>query len=68
MTKNYSMSVVFVNEWSARRRGRYLHNTQQIQEMNMHAFSGIRNLDPSNQEAADLRLRPHGHQYRLLNK
>jgi len=41
------------NEWSARRRGRCLHNTQQTQDL-----SGIRTCDPSNQAAAGLRLRP----------
>jgi hypothetical protein len=29
-----------LNEWSARRRGRYLHNTQQTQETNSHAPGG----------------------------
>jgi hypothetical protein len=32
------------NEWSARRRGSYIHNTQQRQETNSHALSGIRTL------------------------
>jgi hypothetical protein len=35
--------------------------TQQTQEKNIQAFSGIRTRNPSNQAAADLRLRPHGH-------
>ena len=33
--------------------------TQQTQETNVHALSGIRTRDPSDQVAAD--LRPHGH-------
>jgi hypothetical protein len=37
----------------------------QIQETNIHASSGIQNRDPSNQAAADLRLRPRGHWDRL---
>jgi len=45
-------------------KGRYLHNTQQTRETNIHVISGIRNHDPSNQAAADPRLRPRGHQYR----
>jgi hypothetical protein len=49
-----------LNEWSARRRGRYLHNTQQTQETNIHAFSGIRTRDPRNGTAWYLRLRPRG--------
>jgi len=28
-------------EWSARPRGRYTHDTQQTQETNIHALSGI---------------------------
>jgi hypothetical protein len=32
----------------------------QTQETNIHALSRIRIRDPSNQEAADLRLRPRG--------
>jgi len=31
------------NEWAARRRGRYLNNTQQTQETNIHAISRIHN-------------------------
>jgi hypothetical protein len=36
------------------------HNID-TQETNIHALSGIRNRDPSNQAAADLRLRPRGY-------
>jgi len=50
-----------MNQLSARRRGRYLHNTQQTQETNIHALSGIRNSDPSNRAAAKLRIRSQGH-------
>jgi hypothetical protein len=46
-----------LNEWSVRRRGHYLYNTQQ----DIHALSRIRTCDPSNQLASDLRLRPHAH-------
>jgi hypothetical protein len=48
-----------LDEWSARRRDLYLHRT--TQQTDIHASSGIRNRDPSNQAAADLRLRRHGH-------
>jgi len=54
-----------LNEWSARHRGRYLHNTKQIQTTNNHALSEILTHDISNQGAADPRLRPHRHQDRL---
>jgi hypothetical protein len=39
-----------LNEWSARRTGRYLHNTQQTQDTNIHSVSEIRTRDPSNQQ------------------
>jgi hypothetical protein len=51
-----------LDERSAHRKGFYPHRT--TQQTNIHALSGIRNRDPSNQEAADLRLRPRGHQDR----
>ena len=41
-----------LNDWSARRTGRYLYNTQQTKETNVHAPSGIRNRDPTNRAAA----------------
>jgi len=34
-----------LNEWSARRRGRYLHSKQQSQDPNIHALSGIQTRD-----------------------
>jgi hypothetical protein len=36
-----------LKEWSACRRGRYLHNTQKTQETNILAPSGIRTPDSS---------------------
>ena len=48
-------------KWSARRRCRYLHNTQQTQETNIHVLSGLKTHDPSNRAVANLRLRPHSH-------
>jgi hypothetical protein len=53
-----------LNERSARRRGCYLHNPQQTQEMNIHAVSGIRTRDRSNQAVSDLRLTPHCYRHR----
>ena len=55
-----------LNKWSTRRRDRYLHNTQQTQETNIHSLSGIRTCDSNNQEAADPRLRQRGHRMRLI--
>jgi hypothetical protein len=41
------------------------HNIE-TQETNIHALSGIRTRDPSNQAAADLRINPRGYRGRLL--
>jgi len=54
-----------LTEWSARRIGRYLYNTQQAQDSNIHAVSEIRTRDPSNQETEDPRLSA---QFHLLQK
>jgi hypothetical protein len=48
-----------LKEWAARHRGRYVQNTQQTPKTHIHALSGIWTLDPGNQAAADIRLRPH---------
>ena len=40
-----------LNEWSASRRGNYLHSTQQIQGMNIHTLRGIRTRDHSSRAA-----------------
>jgi len=45
-----------LNERSARRRGRYLHNTQQTQKTNIHALSGIRTRNVSDRAGADYAL------------
>ena len=52
------------NDWSALRRGRYLHNTQQTQRTNIHVLCGIRTRDPRNQVISGLRLRPRDHRDR----
>jgi len=52
--------MIPLNEWSARRRGRYLHCIQRTQETNIYARGGIRTRDPSYRTAADLRLRLRG--------
>jgi hypothetical protein len=39
----------------------------ETQETNIHVLSAIRTRDPSNQAAADLRLRPRGHLNRHLS-
>jgi len=52
-----------LNEWSARRRGRYLHDKQK-QKTNIHAVSGIRTRNPNSRAAEHLKLRLHGHRVR----
>jgi hypothetical protein len=44
---------------SPRGRRRYLHNTQQTRQTNIHALSGIRSRDPRNQAVADPQLTHH---------
>jgi hypothetical protein len=45
-----------LNEWSSRRRGSYLHNTQEAHETNICALKEDRIHDPRNRTAADMRL------------
>ena len=54
-----------LDEWSARLRGRYPHNTQRTQKTHFHALSAIRTRNPTRQTAADVRLRPHGYRDQL---
>jgi hypothetical protein len=56
-----------LNERSARRRGRYIHNRQQTLETSIYALSVIRTRNPNTRVAAQLRLRPHGLRDRRLN-
>ena len=42
-----------LDEWSARRRDLYLHNTQQTHQTKIHARDGIRTRNPSNEAALD---------------
>ena len=50
---------------SRTKRSLSIFKTQQTQQTNIHAFSGIRTLDPRSRTAAELRLRPQGHRDRL---
>jgi len=45
-------------EWSARHKDCYLHETRKTQEANIHGLSGILTCNPSSQATADLRLYP----------
>lgn len=60
-TIRHTLGRTPLSEWSVRRRGRDVHNTEQTQETNFHAFCGFRIRDPNKQAAAHARLRPHGH-------
>ena len=51
----HTRSNTHLKDLSAGRKGSYLHNTQQTQGTNIHAYSGIRTRDLSNRVAADLR-------------
>ena len=62
-THTHTPGRTTLNKLKARRRARYL---QQTQGTNIHTLTGIRNHDPSDQAAADLRLRPHGHRDRRI--
>ena len=46
--------MALLNERSARRRGLYLHKTQETQKKNIHALSRIRNVDPIAQASEQL--------------
>jgi hypothetical protein len=55
-------------KWSSRRRGRQTHDntTYKHKRQNIYALSGVRSRDPSNQAAAEPRLRSRGHPNRQL--
>ena len=55
-----------LNKWPSRHRSRYPHDTQQTQETDIHAISGIWTCSPSSRSASYLRLGPRGHRYFLL--
>jgi hypothetical protein len=54
-----------LNKWSARRRVRYLHYTQQTLETNIQALGGIETGDPSNRAASDLQRTATGIGYKV---
>jgi len=56
--------TIHLNLWSTGWRGRYLHITQQIQQPNTHALSGIGTHDISKRVATDIRFRPQGYRDR----
>ena len=52
-THTYTLGRTPLDEWSARRRGRYLHNTLETQETNIHPVGGFWTWDASNKSASD---------------
>jgi hypothetical protein len=46
-TQTHTRPKTPLNEWSARRRGRYLRNKQQTQETNIHVLRGFEPLIPA---------------------
>ena len=57
---------MLMNQWSDRRRGRYIQNLQQKQKTVFPTSSRIWTSDPSNQAVAALSLRPHVHRNRNM--
>jgi hypothetical protein len=53
-THTHNTRRTSLDEWSARHRSRYLHNTKQTQETNIRALGGIRTRDPSCKGPVDL--------------
>ena len=54
-----------LKEWSAHHRDRYVETTRHTHNRrHIHAISGIRTRNPSNEAAANLRLRRKGHRDR----
>jgi hypothetical protein len=50
-----------LDEESAHRRDLYLHNTEHLQETDIHAPGGIRSCNPNKRSTPDVRLRPRVH-------
>jgi len=55
--RSHTPGKTTLNRRSVLHTGHYPRNTQQTQEKNTHAFSGVRIRDPSNRVALDMRLR-----------
>lgn len=55
-----------LNEISAGRRGRYIHNAQQTQDMNIHAVRETRTRNSTIRAATDLRLTLYRHWYQRI--
>jgi hypothetical protein len=71
LSGTYTFGRFLLDEGSARRVGLYLYNIQLSQDTDIHASGGIRTRNPSDQTAADIRLRSRGlgtgFNYRLPN-
>ena len=57
-----------VDEWSARRWGHYLQDTQKKPGDEYHALGGIPTHDPSRLVSADLRVWSHGQRNLLVKR
>jgi hypothetical protein len=51
-THTHTPDMAPLNEWSARRKGGYIYNTQRTRETNINGLSGIRTRCPDDQTAA----------------
>jgi hypothetical protein len=61
ITHRHTQRRIPLDEWSARRTGRYIHNTQQTHDTDIHAPGGTGTRNPTKRTTADLRLRSRGH-------
>jgi hypothetical protein len=67
-TRTQAHAADFCEEGSVCRKDHYIHNKKQTQETNIHAPSGNRSRDPSNQAVSDLRIKTFDHWDRLCVK
>jgi hypothetical protein len=66
--RHTTVSRTPLDEWSARRRDLYLHNTQHSQQTDVHALGRIRTHNLIKRAAADPRRRPRGYRDRPLQR
>jgi len=65
-TYTHTVGETPLEEGSARRKGLYLHNTQHLQQTNVHDPSGMRTCSTSNRAAAGLCSRSRRHRHRQI--
>jgi hypothetical protein len=63
-TIRHAVGFLWTSDQPVAEASTYTGQQHITQETNIHALSGTRNRDPSNQVAADLHLKPRGHHRR----